>query len=205
MYLDNGDPMLLETSVGKGRVYDFATTLDADWSNLADNSIYVPLMLKMALLGGGVGRLSYTLGVDQTLAFNDLGLEGDGSLELRNENGSFEMMPAHEVRNNRMIVFLHDQLPDAGFYELAMRDSVYHVMAWNESRVESEMDFADKDAIAKAFKEAGFETFAVLDADDFANHDLVQAMARQSSVWKWFVLLALIALAGEVAVLRFWK
>ena len=205
MYLDNGDPMLLETTMGKGRVYDFATTLDADWSNLADNSIYVPLMLKMALLGGGVGRLSYTLGVDQTLAFNDLGLEGDGSLELRNENGSFEMMPAHEVRNNRMIVFLHDQLPDAGFYELAMRDSVYHVMAWNESRVESEMDFADKDAIAKAFKDAGFETMAVLDVDDFANHDLVLAMARQSSVWKWFVLLALFALAGEVAVLRFWK
>ena len=104
-----------------------------------------------------------------------------------------------------MIVFLHDALPDAGFYELAIHDSVYHVLAWNESRVESEMDFADRETIAKAFKEAGFEATAVLDANDFANHDLVQAMARQSSLWKWFVLLALIALAGEVAVLRFWK
>ena len=205
MNLDNGDPMLLETTVGKGRVYDFATILDADWSNLADNSFFVPLMLKMALLGGGVGKMSYTLGVDQTLVFNDLDLEGDGALELRNEDGSFVMMPAHEVRNNRMIVFLQDALPDAGFYELAIHDSVYHVLAWNESRVESEMDFADRETIAKAFKEAGFEATAVLDANDFANHDLVQAMARQSSLWKWFVLLALIALAGEVVVLRFWK
>ena len=205
MNLDNGDPMLLETPVGKGRVYDFATTLDAQWSNLADNSLYVPLMLKMALLGGGVGRLSYTLGADQTLVFNDLDAEADGSLELRNDDGSFVMMPAHEVRNNRMIVFLHDDLPEAGFYELAMHDSVYHVMAWNESRMESEMDFADPEAVAKAFKEAGFESTAVLEADDFANHDLMQAMARQSSLWRWLVLLALIALAGEVAVLRFWK
>jgi hypothetical protein len=205
MNLDNGDPMLLETPVVKGRVYDFATTLDADWSNLADNSLFVPLMLKMALLGGSVGKMSYTLGDDKTLVFNDLNLEGDGTLELKNDDGSFVMMPAHEVRNNRMIVFLHDDLPDAGFYELAIHDSVYHVMAWNDSRVESEMDFADRETIAKAFKDEGFEATAVLDGNDFASHDLVQAMARQSSIWKWFVLLALIALAGEVAVLRFWK
>lgn len=205
MNLDNGDPMLMATPLGKGRLFDFATTLDVDWSNLADNTLFVPLMLKMALLGGGVGRLSYTLGMDQTLVFNDLDTEAEGTLELRNADGSFVMMPAHEVRNNRMIVFLHDDLPDAGFYELAMHDSVYHVMAWNESRMESEMDLADRETIVKAFKDAGFKSTAALDADDFASHDLMQAMARQSSLWRWFVLLALIALAGEVAVLRFWK
>ena len=193
MSLDNGDPMLVETAVGKGRVYDVATTLDPQWSTLADNSLFAPMMLKMALLGGGVGRLSYTLGADNTLVFNDLDLEAEGTLEVRNEDGSFVMMPAHEVRNNRMVVFLQDELPEAGFYALTMHDSVYHVMAWNDSRVESEMEFAD------------LEGATVLRADDFANHDLVQAMARQSSLWKWFMLLALLALAGEVAVLRFWK
>jgi hypothetical protein len=205
MNLDNGDPMLMETTVGKGRVYDVATTLDPDWSNLTDNSLFVPMMLKMALLGGGVGRMSYTLGVDKTLVFNDLNLEGEGSLEVRSEDGSFMMMPAHEIRNNRMIVFFHDDLPEAGFYELAMHDSVYHVMAWNDSRVESELDFADRETVVKSFKEAGFETVTVLRPDDFSNRDVVLAMARQSSIWKWFVLLALIALVGEVAVLRFWK
>ena len=205
MNLDNGDPMLMETTVGKGRLYDVATLLDPEWSNLTDNSVFVPMMLKMALLGGGIGRMSYTLGADKTLVFNDLNLEGEGSLEVRNEDGSFMMMPAHEIRNNRMIVFFHDDLPEAGFYELAMHDSVYHVMAWNDSRVESELDFADSETVAKAFKEAGFDAVTVLRADDFANRDVVLAMARQSSIWKWFVLLALIALAAEVTMLRFWK
>lgn len=205
MHLGNGDPMLVETTLGKGRVYDVATTLDPEWSNLADNSLFVPMMLKMALLGGGIGRMSYTLSIDKTLVFNDLNLEGEGSLEVRNEDGSFRIMPAHEVRNNRMIVFFHDDLPEAGCYELAMHDSVCHVMAWNDSRVESELDFADRETVSKAFKEAGFGAVEVLRSDDFANHDIVMAMARQSSIWKWFVLLALIALVGEVAVLRFWK
>lgn len=205
MHLDNGDPMLTMRPMGKGLVFDFATTLDAQWSTLADHSLFVPLMLKMALLGGGVSRLSYTLGVDQSLVFGDLPFEGLEQLRIKKGDGSFEMMPAHEVRNNRVCLFFQDDLPESGCYELMMNDSVYHVMAWNDSRLESQMDCFDKEAIGKAFKETGIELMAVLDVDDFAGHDLMQAMARQSSLWKWFVLLALLALAGEVAVLRFWK
>ena len=46
---------------------------------------------------------------------------------------------------------------------------------------------------------------AVFRADDFDEHDLMEALARKSTLWRWFVLLALLALVGEVAVLRFWK
>lgn len=205
MHLDNGDPLLTMKPTGKGQVFDFATTLDAQWSNLADHSLFVPMLLKMALFGGGLERLSYILGVDNTLPISDMPLDGLEHLSINNEEVGFEMIPAHEVRNNRVVLFLQDALPEAGFYELRMRDSVFHVMAWNDSRLESDMAFVGEEEIAKTFKEAGIDLMAVLDADDFAGNDLMQAMARQSSIWKWFVLLALLALAGEVAVLRFWK
>ena len=149
--------------------------------------------------------MSHTLGEDKSLLFGDLPLDGLERLRVRDEDGGFEMMPAHEVRNNRVCVFFQDDLPEAGFYELLLNDSVYHVMAWNDSRKESEMDFVDQAAVGKAFAEAGIEVSAVLGVDEFAGHDLVQAMARRSTMWKWFVLLALLALVGEVAVLRFWK
>lgn len=205
MHLDNGDPLLTMRSEGKGHAFEFATTLDSHWSSLADHSLFVPMLLKMALMGGGVGRLSYTLGEDKTLQIGDLPLEGLEHLNIKNEEGDFEMMPAHEIRNNRVILFLQDALPEAGFYELMLRDSVFHVMAWNDSRLESDMACAGEEEIAKSFKEAGIELMAVLEAEDFAGNDLMQAMVHQSSIWKWFVLLALLALAGEVLVLRFWK
>ena len=46
---------------------------------------------------------------------------------------------------------------------------------------------------------------AVMAPDEFAGHDLMEAMAKKSTLWKWWVLIALLALLGEVAVLRFWK
>lgn len=203
--LDNGEPLLIQRKTGKGYVFDFATTLDEQWSNLADNALFVPLMLKMALVGGGVGEIAYTLGEDKSVLFDDLGLTGLDDLKIRNEDGSFELMPAHELRNNRVCVFFQDEIPASGFYELRKMDTVCHLMAWNDSRLESEMRFANSTKLKEAFGKAGLPVLAVMAPDEFAGHDLMEAMAKKSTLWKWWVLIALLALLGEVAVLRFWK
>ena len=114
-------------------------------------------------------------------------------------------MPASEVRNGKVYLYLNDNLPSAGFYDLLINDTLNRVTAWNESRVESKMDFVDSEEANKAFGKAGFDVAAVLDTSDFATADLVEAMAHQSTQWKLFALIALLALIGEIAVLRFWK
>ena len=203
--LKNGDPLLLSATVGKGQAFVMATALGREWSDVADNPLFVPMMVKMAFMGGKLDRLSYTIGLDKMLVLNDMNLEGDHKIRFADADRSFEMMPASEVRNGKICLYLNDNLPEAGFYDLLVNDTVNRVTAWNESRVESRMDFTDREAIEPAFKEAGFDVAAVLDTTDFATADLVEAMAHQSSQWKLFALIALLALLGEIAVLRFWK
>ena len=203
--LQNTDPMLLSEQVGKGQVFVFSTALSPDWSDMTDNALFVPTMVKTALLGAQTGRISYTLGTDRMLILNDLYLEGDQHIRFVDDTHSIEMTPASEVRNGKMYLYLNDDLPAAGFYNLLINDTINRVTAWNESRVESRMDFADRDDIEPVFKSAGFDVAAVLDISDFSTDDWVESMTRQSSQWKLFVLLALLALLGEVAVLRFWK
>ena len=203
--LQNGAPLLLSEQVGKGQAFVMATTLAPKWSDLADNALFVPMMVKMAFLGGKMDRISYTIGTDKMLVLNDMNLESDHRFLFANENRSFEMMPASDIRKGKVHLYLNDNLPGAGFYDLLVNDTVNRVTAWNESREESKMDFADRNAIEPQFKKAGFNVAAVLDTSDFATADLVEAMAHQSSQWKWFALIALLALLGEIAVLRFWK
>ena len=203
MDLENGDPLLVLRSEGKGRVFDVATTMDDRWSTLSAHSLFVPMMLKMAFLGGGVSQIAYTLGEDKSLMFSDF--VGNGDLKVVGEDADFEAIPAHELRNNRLYVYLKDVLPRAGFYDLSVSDAVVHVMAWNDSRKESDLSVVEQGALEQAFASAGLDVVAVLGADEFADRDLVQALARQSSIWRWFVLLALLAMVGEILVLRFWK
>ena len=205
IHLANGDPLLTLRQEGRGYVFDMATTLNDSWSSLADNALFVPLMLKMALLGGGVGRIAYTIGDDKIIVFNDLDVNGNLNLRIKDDVGSFDALPSYETRNNRLFVYLGGDLQEAGFYDLVVNDSVRHVMAWNDSRLESEMEFYSQDQVEQAFREAGLAVEAVFEVGDFAHHDLMQAVARKSIWWRWFVLLALLVLVGEVAVLRFWK
>ncbi|MBQ6772086.1 MAG: BatA domain-containing protein [Bacteroidales bacterium] len=203
--LQNADPLLLTEQVGKGHVFVFATALRPECSNLADNALFVPTMVKAALLGAQTGKAFYTIGADKVLVLSDISLLGDRQFLFANADRSFELMPATEVRNNKVCLYLNDDLPSAGFYDLIVNDTLNRVTAWNESRVESRMDFIDRAEIESAMKEAGFNVAAVLDITDFATNDWVDAMARQSSQWKLFVLIALLALLAELAVLRFWK
>ena len=203
--MQNGDPMLMMESVGKGQAFVMATALDPEWSNLSDNAIFVPMMVKMAFMGGKMDKLSYTIGQDKMLVLSEMNLEGDHHFLIANTDRSFELMPASEVRNGKVYLYLNDNLPLAGFYDLLVNDTINRVTAWNESRVESKMDFTERDAIEPVFARAGFDVAAVLDTSDFATADLVEAMAHQSSQWKLFALIALLALLGEIAVLRFWK
>ena len=205
LIMQNGDPMLFSETVGKGQAFVLTTALDPKWSDLSDHSLFVPMMVKMALLGGQIDRLSYTIGQDKMLVLNDMSLEGDQHFLFANSDRSFELMPASELRNGKVYLYLNDNLPSAGFYNMLVDDSVNRVTAWNESRVESHMDFVDRDEVSKTFTKAGFDVAAVLDTSDFATADLVEAMAHQSSQWKLFALIALLALLGEILVLRFWK
>ena len=203
--LKNSDPLLLAKTEGKGQAFVMATGLSPKWSDFADNALFVPMMVKAAFIGGKMGRLSYTIGMDKILVLNDMSLEGDRQFLFANVDRSFELMPASEVRNGKVYLYLNDNLPSSGFYDLLVNDTVNRVTAWNESRVESKMVFCDRDEIEPQFKKAGFNVAAVLDTSDFATADLVEAMAHQSSQWKLFALIALLALLGEIAVLRFWK
>ena len=203
--LKNGDPLLLSEQMGKGQAFVMATALDPKWSDMDDNALFVPMMVKAAFMGGKMGRLSYTIGLDKMLVLNDMNLEGDRQFHFANEDRSFEMMPASDVRNGKVYLYLNDNFPAAGFYDLLVNDTVNRVTAWNESRVESKMTFVDRDKIEPQFQKAGFNVAAVLDTSDFATADLVEAMAHQSSQWKLFALIALLALLGEILVLRFWK
>jgi len=67
IYLQNGDPFFALSKTGNGNVFVFSTRLDCGWTNLADNALFVPIMYKIALLGGQMERLSYTLGLDKDI------------------------------------------------------------------------------------------------------------------------------------------
>ncbi len=203
--LQNGTSFFTLSKIGSGNIFNFASQLGKDWTNFADNSLLVPIMYKVAMLGGQMNRLSYTLGVDKDITINDLTAFSEGDIRIRDDRGNFEMIPMVEMRNNRALIRLYDELPGAGFYTINKGDDVIETTAWNDNRKESKMNFLDREEVDKLLKDNGLNVLAVMKADEIHSNDVMEMMVRRSMLWKSFILLSLITMLIEILVLRFWK
>lgn len=203
--LQNGDPLVTLSRVGSGNVFMFSTRLDSQWTDLAENALFVPLMMKMAMLGGSVERLSYTIGVDNDLKINKINASFDEEIRIKDEQNSMEIIPAVERRGNKSVIRLYEQLPNAGFYEVCKSDEVIGKTAWNDNRIESKMSFYNQNDIDKLLKNNKLNVLFVMNPEDLHSDEMIDVLVRKSMLWKSFILLSLIAMLIEILIIRFWK
>lgn len=205
MSLQNGTSFFTLSKIGGGNIFSFASQLGGDWTNFADNALFVPVMYKIAMLGAQTGRLSYTIGIDRELTVNDLTAFAESDVRIRNEQGNFEMIPVVDLRNNRAVVRLYDELPGVGFYTVNKGDELIATTAWNDSRAESKMQFMNGEEVSKLMKDNGLNVLTVMKAGEIRSDDVMQMMVRRSMLWRTFILISLITLLIEILILRFWK
>ena len=203
--LQNGEPFIMMSRVDKGSVFVFSSTLDEEWCDLANHAIFVPLMYKMALVGGGISDLSYTLGRDKYHNINDMTLFVDDRVSVRSENGLYETFPLVENRGKLNYLYFFEDLPSAGFYDIYKNEDYISTMAWNDNRNESEMSFYDKEELNKILSENNVNLLATIDYEDLASNDVMEIIIKDSMIWRIFVFIALMALLVETLILRFWK
>jgi hypothetical protein len=205
--LQNGNPLLMMCSHGKGRIFVMSTTFNEEYSDLANHALFVPMMYKMALIGGDVSDLSYTLGKDKVLNINDISLNVDDRISLKNENGMHESFPLIEKRNNLNYLYFFEDLPSSGFYDVYKNDEFVRTVAWNDSRDESQMSFCEKEELYKLLKDNNLNVFAMIDQTEInnASDDMLEIIVKDAAVWKIFVVIALISFLIEILILRFWK
>lgn len=203
--LQNGDPLLMMTNNGKGKIFVMSTSLSEEYSDVANHALFVPLMYKMALIGGNVSELSYTLGVDKMLNINDVSLSSDDRVCLRTDNGLYEMFPLIENRGGRNYLNFFEDLPSSGFYDIYKNNDYVKTVAWNDNRKESMMSFYDKEELNKLLRDNGLNVLAMIDDDEMNSDDMMAVIVKDTAVWKIFVIVALIALLMEILTLRFWK
>ncbi|MEK6289434.1 MAG: BatA domain-containing protein [Acidobacteriota bacterium] len=112
--LDDGSPIIVEGSAGRGKVLLVTTTLDTAWNDLPLTPMFLPLMRQMLeYLGGREAASSYTIGQAFTTP-----PDKDGSLPAVDSPGGKRI---DDVRKNSS----GEQSLDAseiGFYRLRYRD-----------------------------------------------------------------------------------
>ena len=162
-------------------------------------------MYKMALIGGNVFDLYYTLGKDKIMNINEVSLNVDDRISLKSKDTMYEIFPVIENRNGVKYLYFYEDLPSSGFYDVYKNEDYVKTVAWNDDRSESRMTFFSEEELTEYFKNNNMNLLATVDYEEMNNGDVVETIVNQSSLWKIFAIIALIAMLTEILILRFWK
>lgn len=184
----------------KGRVYLSAVPLNEESSNLVRHSVFVPLMFQTALLSLRGQRLFYTLGRDQLVETEKIALGNNQTLKLR--GSGFEAIPDIKQLENTTSVYLADQIKKTGNYNLTKGDSLLAVFSYNDNRTESDLSYASDKEIEAKFPDSKAE---VLKPDRGSVQNAIKSANYGTQLWKVCLILALLFLAAEIVLIRFYN
>jgi hypothetical protein len=184
---------------GKGKVYVAAVTLNDDFSNLPRHALFVPVMFRIALLSGRDQALFYTLGQDESIEVPPVQSNEKQLLKLVKSN--MTIIPDVKQQEGSTLLYASDLLQESGSYELKKQDSILSILAFNDNRKESDMSYLTADNLKQIFPQAG----DVLQPGQASIRGEVADLNFGLQLWKLCIILALIFLATEILLIRFYK
>lgn len=206
MKMENGDDFLDVFHSGKGNLYLLAVALNDSYSNFQKHAIFVPTLYNVGLYSSANPPLYYTIGDMNPIEAPDISLPQNVFFKIRADKDTLGLLPEKRVINNSVLLFLHNEVTDAGNYKLFAGDSFLSGISFNHNRKESDMSFVPVNNLQQMCINAGLKNVSVLAVSAGESlPGLLQEINQGKYYWKYCILLALLFLAAEQAILRLWK
>jgi len=198
MELPGKQPFWSAYPSGRGKVYLSAVPLADAFSNLQRHALFVPVMFRIALLSGHDQPLFYTLGQDENIGVAPF--QSDEKQVLKLTKGNLSVIPDRRIQQGNPRLFIGDELLEAGNYELKKQDSLLAVIAFNNSRSESDMSYLSPSVLRVNFPQAA----PVLQPGSASIRGDVADLNLGLQLWKLCIILTLIFIGAEILLVRYY-
>lgn len=196
----DGKALLIKKRLEGGHLYLAAAPLAKKYNNLVDQAeVFVPMLYKMAISTGRAKQIAYTIGDDNLVEVENKSSDAEVIYKV---GGASTFIPGQQSRGKQIVLNMHDQIAQAGFYDVYLdRAEILNTIAFNSNRLESDPTCLSMDEIELRYSDAN-----ILRKTQLA--DLGSYIAEKDRgiiLWKYCLILALIFLALETLVIRFWS
>lgn len=192
-------PLLNVYKLKKGNIYVSSLPLETTGSNLINHGLFLPILFKMALLSNRDVALAHVTGQSEGVLLGDVNVAESEVLKIKSE--SIEIIP--EIRSSEMgsTLYFADQVKKAGFYELYQEQKLLAILAFNDSREESKMEFYKENELENKF---GLKSSNIIKGGSSSIENQIKEVNLGTSLWKLCLILVLIFLVAEILLVRFY-
>ena len=200
--LKDGRPLLVRTRANKGAVYMLTTSLANSQTDLPKQGLFVPIMLRLALLSlPNQQQLSYSF-QDPSIEIPFSGARSEQPFRL--VQGKTSIIPGQHLADGKLILEIPKADLQAGYFDLKRGDSTLKTIALNFGHQESNLlNYTP----AELKQMAGGNSRIVVAANvTNLNQDPMTATTEgHLPLWVWCLGIALVFLLAEILLLRFFK
>ncbi|WP_430408927.1 BatA domain-containing protein [Kordia sp.] len=186
--LENNAQFLVEND----ETYLFTAAINKENSNFKSTPLIVPIFYNIGKNSLQLTNLYYTLGKENTFDVQT-SLSQDAVLTIVKDTEEF--IPLQQTANNKVRLTTDEFPTTAGIYTIKNQNTDLQKVSYNFDRKESTLQYHN---IANLYPENTHTTVAQF-FEDLKNEQSV------ASLWKWFVIFALLFLCIEILILKFVK
>ena len=201
----NGREFLTLTNSGMGQVLQSAVPLDPAFSNFPQQAIFVPVLYNIALISHPSHNLYSIIGDNKAIRIGTTVPSGDKIFKIKSLDGDFEMIPQVNSAGNMSNVFVGNQIPMAGNYELVNDKKVITSLAFNYNRGESDLSCYTISELESLLSKAHLSSFSLMKAAQKPLNEVIAQINSGTQLWRYFIWLALLMLLAEILLIRFFK
>ncbi len=194
---NNGDPFLVESNLGNGKVMLFASAIDPNWSDLYLKGLFVPLMNRCVMyLAGNANKSNQSFFVNQELISDVMGVDNFASFQIEKPDGKLTKVLPQLGEGNYKISFKETDL--AGIYSLFEGDHLVTRWAVNPDPVESDISPIDAENLKKIIGDGNL----ISTQKDEALASVVSTSRYGRELWKYLIGVVLLFLIVEMLLAR---
>ncbi len=196
--LADGSPLLVEESMGEGRVLIFASTLDNSTNDFPLHTSFVPFVVQTGRYLAGTEETTSSVVAGTTVALRRTRNEGSAA-DVIGPDGK------HQLSLSEATKALSFDLGQDGFYEVQRADGRRLLMAVHADRRESDLSTAPEETLV-LWRNTGNTTAGAKPSNGSGATGGVDRQTRPWSLWRYVMVLVLItALIESVFASRYLK
>ena len=187
------------------KMYLFSAPSDETSSNFVKHALFVPTLIKIAILSLKPDPLYYKTATNEAIVLTNTSNFSDKPLHIINTAKTTDVIPEHRLINNATHLFTQNQITQAGWYYVMNNDSVLKGLAFNYDRRESDLNFYNKEELQKQVDDTGLRNIRIIESGEKKLSATLQEVNDGKKLWKLFLILALGFLAAEILIIRLFK
>ncbi|MDO8998760.1 MAG: BatA and WFA domain-containing protein [Bacteroidota bacterium] len=205
LLLQNADIFFGVSKRNLSNVYLFSTPLNEKCTNFTKHALFVPTFYQICFSSLKSVPLSYYVSSNVVISIKNNATLADVPPHIKQVNGLLDVIPESRVINNALSLYTQHQINLPGFYKVIRNDSLLLPLAFNYSRMESNLVCYDNSQLKTIIEDKNFKNIDLIEdlSGDITSQILLGAEGKK--LWKLFIILTLLFIGIEIALLRFLK